>query len=127
MQNIAFVTCAEYANLSDDDRIAATVLEKRGIKVNPTLWDSDAVDWKSFDAVELRSTWDYYARFAEFSNWLSTLENMQVPLWNPVKTVRWNSEKTYLREIGKQGVTTAPTIIIEFGPMPSLERLVKEK
>ena len=126
MQNIAFVTCAEYANLSDDDRIAATVLEKRGIKVNPTLWDSDAVNWKSFDAVVLRSTWDYYGRFAEFSSWLSTLENTQVPLWNPVKTVRWNSEKTYLRELGKQGVTTAPTIIIERGATRSLEGLVKD-
>jgi len=126
MQNVAFVTCAQFANLSDDDQVAVAALEKRGISVEPVLWDSEAVDWKSFDAIVLRSTWDYYKRFDEFSAWLDTIEGLGAPLWNPIKTVRWNSEKTYLRDLTKQGVMMAPTIIIERGATRSLEGLVKD-
>lgn len=126
MQKVAFVTCGEFANLSEDDQVAVAVLEKRGIKVEPAVWDSDAVDWKAFDVIILRSTWDYFRNYDSFMSWISTMEHKGVPFWNPIKVVRWNSEKTYLKELANKGIMIAPTIIIERGATRSLEGVVKD-
>ncbi|MEP7284261.1 MAG: hypothetical protein ABI947_00675 [Chloroflexota bacterium] len=126
MTSVAFVTASQWATLTTDDQLAAAELEKRGIRVQAVLWDSDSVDWQSFDAIVLRSTWDYFKRYDAFLEWLAKLESLNVPLWNPVKVVRWNSEKTYLAALAKQGVATVQTVIVERGASRNLEGLVKD-
>ena len=45
-------------------RLALTLA--RALVLPQVLWDAKDVDWKSFDAVLVRSTWDYQDRLPEF-------------------------------------------------------------
>ena len=107
--NIAFATSADHRNLTDDDRLAATALEQRGARVAPAVWDDPSIDWTKFDCVVVRSTWDYYNRAASFRGWIDALERSGAPVWNPPALLRWNMEKTYLRDIEQAGARIVPT------------------
>src|SRR5258708_886761 len=126
MTCVAFATAPKWADLADDDRLAAAELEKRGVTAYPALWDSQTEDWAAYDAVVIRSTWDYHTRHKAFLDWLGRLEAANVRLFNPAKAMRWNSDKAYLQDLARQGVAIPPTILVEEGAAPSLESLVRE-
>ncbi|MCZ7672088.1 MAG: hypothetical protein M5U34_35675 [Chloroflexi bacterium] len=48
------------------------------------------------------------------------VEQAGVPLWNAPQIIRWNMEKTYLRELAQQGVAIVPTVWLEKGEAPIL-------
>ena len=56
---VAFATARDWPDLVADDRLAARVLAERGVDVVPAIWDEPAEDWSRFDAVVVRSCWDY--------------------------------------------------------------------
>ena len=68
---VALVTCAAFPDLYVDDRLLLPALERLGIEPVPAIWSDDAVDWSSFDALLIRSPWDYFERHAEFRAWLA--------------------------------------------------------
>src|SRR5688500_7794772 len=107
--HVAFVTSRAHPTLTRDDLLAAAACTARGLRISPALWDGPEVPWASFDAVVLRSTWDYHRRSAEFNEWLTMLEDVGVPVWNPVPLLRWNANKRYLRDLARRGVATVPT------------------
>lgn len=109
---IAFVTWRGLPELSADDRLAATLLVEQGLTVLPSVWDDLAVDWPSFDAVVVRSTWDYHHRPGEFLDWIARLERAGVRLWNPPSLLRWNLDKRYLAELERRGVPVVPTVTV---------------
>ena len=109
---IAIATCAEYADLCEDDRPIVAALAAAGVDARPVPWRAD-VAWGDFAAVLLRSAWDYHLHAAEFSAWLDRLDRERVPCWNPTSLVRWNMDKRYLRDLAAKGVATVPTIWID--------------
>jgi glutathione synthase/RimK-type ligase-like ATP-grasp enzyme len=115
MTRVAFVTYAELPFLYDDDRLAADLLRGRGVEVEAVLWDSADVRWEKFDAVVLRSCWEYHLRTEEFLDWIALMEERAVPLWNPPGVVRENADKHYLRNLVAEGFQVAPTIWLEKG------------
>jgi glutathione synthase/RimK-type ligase-like ATP-grasp enzyme len=115
MTRVAFVTYAEHPLLYKDDRIAADVLRSRGVEVEAVLWDSAAATWEEYDAVVLRSCWEYHLRTAEFLDWIDLMEHRDVPLWNPASVVRENADKRYLRKLAAEGVPVVPTVWLERG------------
>ncbi len=62
---IAFATCAEVADLSDNDRLAVAELDKIGIEAGPAVW-SEERDWSEYDAIVIRSTWYYWLHYRNF-------------------------------------------------------------
>jgi len=100
---IGLVTYAQQPALTDDDRPLVGALKQRGVEAVPVLWDDPALALKRFDALVLRSTWDYHLRVPEFEGWLTRVEAAGVALWNPVPLIRWNMHKRYLRELGDAG------------------------
>jgi glutathione synthase/RimK-type ligase-like ATP-grasp enzyme len=78
------------------------------------------VDWPRYDAVVVRSTWDYHHRPAQFLQWIARLEAAGVPVWNPPALLRWNLDKRYLAELGGQGVVVVPTLTVPHGSETSL-------
>jgi glutathione synthase/RimK-type ligase-like ATP-grasp enzyme len=124
---IAFVTNAEWPNLTEDDQLAAQALQQAGIEVAPARWDDAQVDWSSFASVVLRSTWDYHQRAEEFTSWLDRLETAGVPIWNPLEVVRWNMDKTYLRDLQEDGVRIVPSVWLLQGVTVDLADLMKQK
>jgi len=124
---IAFVTNAELPNLTEDDQLAAQALRQASIEVVPARWDDAQVDWSSFAAVVLRSTWDYHQRADEFAAWLDRLEATGVPVWNPLDIVRWNMDKTYLRDLQEEGVQVVPSVWLLQNVTVDLADLLNQK
>ncbi len=102
---MAFATCREYADLDPDDRLLIPPLAALGIDVEPEVWNEPSVDWGRFDAVVLRSTWDYPDAYPEFLAWAASIRR----LFNPIDVVRWNTDKGYLRELAAAGIPVVPT------------------
>lgn len=94
---------------------------RAGIHAEALAWDDPTVAWSRFDAVLLRSTWDYTTRLDDFLDWCGRVEQ-QSALLNPLSTVRWNIDKHYLRDLAQRGVPVVPTDYLEPGAVPDLQR-----
>jgi glutathione synthase/RimK-type ligase-like ATP-grasp enzyme len=114
MHTIAFATYAQTPGLTPDDSLAAAELQRLGIKVEPVPWDVDR-EWSGFDAVIVRSCWNYYLKPQEFATWIRTLGARGVPIWNPADLLLWNMDKAYLCELAGMGVSTVPTYLAGSG------------
>lgn len=75
-------------------------------------WDDVTVDWRVFDLVVVRSTWDYVGRRDEFVAWA---ERAGPRLHNPAAIVAWNTDKQYLVELATAGVPVVPTTFVRPG------------
>jgi len=80
--------------------------------------------WTAFDAVVIRSCWDYHLHSDAFYAWLDSLETAGVPLWNPASMIRWNSDKRYLIDLEQRGVPTIHTEIVRRGRASEVEDAV---
>ena len=105
----AFATSSTVNGITDDDLLVARELRARGWTVDAATWNDAGVDWAAFDLVVLRSTWDYHLHVGDFLEWLSRLDRLQVDVRNPVSVIRWNSKKSYLRDLETAGVRIVPT------------------
>lgn len=119
---IAIATCAAYPELKGDDELLREALRRQGCDAESVVWDEDGVAWGNFDLCLVRSTWDYHEKHAEFLAWTRRVET-ETRLRNPAEVIAWNSEKTYLRELGERGVRTVPTLWLERGPDINLDEI----
>jgi hypothetical protein len=124
---VGLVTYRGAPALTDDDRLVAAELERRGVRAEPVVWDDTAVAWSGFDRLVLRSCWDYHLRLAEFLVWVEAREAERTPLWNPPGVVRWNAHKSYLRQLEQAGVPVLPTAWLPGGTDVDLSRLLAER
>jgi glutathione synthase/RimK-type ligase-like ATP-grasp enzyme len=84
-------------------------LASHGLVAEPRVWDDPAVSWDAFRLVVIRSTWDYSARRRAFLAWCHRVPR----LLNDAAVIAWNTDKTYLRELGAAGIPVVPTIWID--------------
>ncbi|WP_233511088.1 ATP-grasp domain-containing protein [Dyella psychrodurans] len=117
---LALATSAMYPGVYPDDVYFVDVLERLGIQATPCVWNDAAVDWTAFDAVLVRTAWDYFEHYATFLAWLDTLDRIGVPMINDSRLIRWNSEKRYLLDIEQQGVSIIPTRVAPAGTLPDV-------
>lgn len=82
--------------------------------VRTVSWDDDSIDWLEFDAVIIRSTWDYTERLAEYTQWVAKVDAATV-LLNNADVVRWSIDKRYLGALAAEGVAVAPTTFVAPG------------
>jgi glutathione synthase/RimK-type ligase-like ATP-grasp enzyme len=118
-RRIAFATAADYPLIQADDAQLAATLAQLGSEPVSCIWNDPAVDWSGFDAVLIRTIWDYFKHYAAFLAWLDRLDQLGVPTINDSAVLRWNSNKSYLLELAAYGVHTIPTRLIhgsELGP-----------
>lgn len=106
---VGLVTSAAFPDLYPDDRLLLEALRSEGVNPEPVIWSDPTVRWERYDAVVLRSTWDYHRRIEEFLAWVDRVAGA-TRLFNGAPTVRWNSRKTYLRDLEHGGVPTVPTV-----------------
>jgi len=112
---LALATCAHLPGVHPDDAHLADSLQRLGIEPTACIWNDPAVDWSRFDAVLMRTTWDYFKHVAAFKHWL---ERLPVPIINDRPLLRWNSDKRYLLELERLGVQIIPTRIVSAGELP---------
>lgn len=109
-------------NVLTEDGLVQQALEKRGLKVYRTNWDDEHFDWSETDYAMFRTTWDYFDRFGEFSQWLENVSS-QTKLINPIELIKWNLDKHYLKDLQDQGIPIPPTRFIEPGEIHTLTEL----
>lgn len=119
-RNCAFLTLEDRTGFFIYDSLLFEPLAKLGWSAVEIPWNRPDVDWKTFDAVVIRSTWDYQKTPDKF---LSTLEAIErkTKLYNPVDICRWNLNKRYLRDLQNKGVPIVPTYWLERLSIASLE------
>jgi glutathione synthase/RimK-type ligase-like ATP-grasp enzyme len=112
--HIALATYEKAPRLAPDDRGLIPALAREGVDAVPTIWSRDR-EWDRFDAVVIRSCWDYHRRAGEFLSWLGRLSTDRIPTWNSPDLIRWNSDKRYLLDLERKGVVIVPTIVVPRG------------
>ncbi|MCI4336968.1 MAG: hypothetical protein L3K17_07240, partial [Thermoplasmata archaeon] len=112
--DVALVTCGGPKGHPAEDEPLAAALRRRGRTVAQPVWDDPSVDWSSYRMAVVRSTWDYFHRRDKFLRWVQRASS-RVDLWNPPRTLRWNTDKAYLRDLEKADVPTVATLWIPRG------------
>lgn len=123
MPRCAFLTLDDTTGWVIDDELAYQPLRSLGWEARSVSWRQTAVPWTDFDAVVIRSTWDYHEDADAFVEALAAIERAGTPLFNPLALVRWNLRKTYLRDLAERGVPVVPTTWRESlapGELPTL-------
>jgi glutathione synthase/RimK-type ligase-like ATP-grasp enzyme len=122
--SVALATCSQLPSGDDDSRLLDAALQAEGIEASWRVWNDPDTDWSRFDLVIVRSTWDYTADRGAFIDW-----TRRVPrLANPAEVIAWNTDKTYLRDVGDAGIEIVPTAWIAPGQtveLPGGEFVVK--
>ena len=108
-RRVAFLTMDDPTGYVIDDGLAVEPLADLGWAVDHVSWRADA-DWGAFEAVVIRSPWDYTEAPDAFLAALDRIDASGTTLLNGLAAVRWNLRKTYLRELEAAGVPTIPTV-----------------
>jgi glutathione synthase/RimK-type ligase-like ATP-grasp enzyme len=122
---IAIATYERPSAPDADYDFLAPALRRGGAEVAAPAWSEAAIGWEDFDLVMVSSTWDHSRRVEEFREWLATVERVTM-LQNPRRTIEWNLDKRYLRELESAGVPTIPTVWTEPGGEDEIEAAVAE-
>jgi glutathione synthase/RimK-type ligase-like ATP-grasp enzyme len=126
MPTVALATAEDWPDLDEDSAPLIPALAERGVDARPVLWTDDAVDWTAFDVVVIRSVWDYFLRYERFLAWVASLPAERT--WNPPHLVRWNTHKSYLRDLEARGVPVVDTVWVppgETAAVPFEDAIVK--
>ena len=126
---LAIATSVADPEIHTDDQHLVTSLRGFGVETIACIWNDPAVDWATFDAVLIRSIWDYFKHYASFKQWLT---HLPVPTINNKELLLWNSDKRYLIELAKCGVSIIPTQVVSarqlqgtLAAMPAREVVIK--
>jgi len=104
----AFLTMADTSGWSIDADLAIPPLEALGWTVDTLPW-REPRDWSQYDAVYVGTPWDYPEDPKAFLDTLAGIERAGAVLANPLALLRWNLEKTYLRDLESRGAAIVPT------------------
>ena len=88
-KNIAIISCDKYCEKIREDIELKYYLLRSNIYVDILSWKSD-VDFNKYDALIIRSVWDFQEDVDSFLNWLS---NIKIPVFNDLDLIKNNIDK----------------------------------
>src|SRR5918999_1436128 len=110
MRRCAFLTTDNLEGYVTDDELAWERLRELGWAATAVSWRRRDVDWRRFEVVVIRTTWDYHLEPDAFLRALERIDASGTRLANPLPLVRWNARKTYLRDLSSRGLPVVPTL-----------------
>ena len=110
MKNCAFLTMDNLQDFVCYDELLYDPLRRLGWDARPISWHRRDIDWNQFDAVIIRSTWDYQKTPRQFIAVLEEIDRSSARLENSLALVKWNINKTYLQDLEKRDVEIVPTL-----------------
>jgi hypothetical protein len=105
-ERVALVSSERGLRVDPDLPLASAALRESGYEVDLVRWDDETVDWRTLSLAVVRSCWDYAWRLEEFLSWAASVPRLR----NDVELLRWNTDKTYLRDLQTAGVPVVPTV-----------------
>ncbi len=103
---VAHVSSERGLRVDPDLPLAAPALREAGFAVDCVRWDDPSVDWVGYDLAVVRSCWDYAWRRDEFLAWAEAVPRLR----NDAAVLRWNTDKTHLRDLERAGLPVVPTV-----------------
>ena len=92
------------------DKLLIAPMKKNGWLASEISWRDKSVNWNSFDAVIVRSTWDYQFDPMKFIDVLSKINDSSAHLENDLEMMKWNMNKHYLYDLANKNILTVETI-----------------
>ncbi len=126
MSLIAFLTMDSLEGFVSYDYLVRDILQQRGVRVDEVSWRDPHADWDQYDLVVIRSPWDYQQSCSQFLDVLARIDASGANLQNPLEVVRWNVQKTYLRDLQNSGVTIVPTTWLQSPKVADLTNLFQQ-
>ena len=131
MMRVAYLTSSDMVPGGDQPRADLFELElqlaqltpafaRRDVELVLTVWDDPAFTGAGFDAAVVGTTWDYTDRADEFLDKMDALAE-QTRVFNPPSVLRWNANKTYLRELADRGAPSIPSVWVDAVSEASVE------
>jgi hypothetical protein len=99
-----------------DDELAIAPLAELGWDVETVSWRDPNANWDCFEAVIVRTTWDYQKYPSEFIAALRAIDRSAARLENSLSVIEWNLDKRYLRALEAAGAYVVPTVWAEKAP-----------
>lgn len=109
MKKCAFLSMDNLNEFEVYDHLLFEPLQKLGWHAEEVSWRSEEVEWNDYDAVIIRSPWDYQKDPEAFLNVLTEIEQSEALLENSLDIVKWNIDKTYLRDLESKGIEIVPS------------------
>ncbi len=110
MKSCAILTMDNLSSYECYDYLLDKPLAKLGWQTQLVSWRCENVKWQQFDAVIIRSPWDYQDDASAFLSVLATIDSSSTVLLNSLATVRWNIDKIYLKSLADHNVSIVPTL-----------------
>jgi glutathione synthase/RimK-type ligase-like ATP-grasp enzyme len=110
MPRCCFLSMDSLDGYVSDDELAVGPFRELGWDVVSVSWRDGTADWDGFDAVIVRTTWDYQDDAARFLEVLHRIDRSEARLENPLPVMEWNLDKRYLAELERDGVRIVPTV-----------------
>ncbi|MER6826810.1 hypothetical protein ABT352_12545 [Streptosporangium sp. NPDC000563] len=121
--SVAYVTFTDPDKVDDEKGIAVAAWADQGITGHIVRWDDPEVDWAAFDAVVVRTAWDYVTRRTEFLDWARHVESV-TRLLNPAAVLERNTDKVYLKDLKAPIIPTSWVAPGETADLPHLDEYV---
>jgi len=126
LMKIALADCSEHHDGVLTERPLWEALDARGVAFERPDWEDGGVDWASFDAVVVRTTWNYQHARERFLEWVDQVGAVTI-LQNSAEVLRWNTEKSYLKDLAAAGVPVASTEWFGRGESVDLSALLAKR
>lgn len=110
-KKVALISDSDSLSVDYDMPLIIDAFKRTNVEADVIFWDSTSPDWSMYDAVVLRSPWTYMDKIKPFIEFCHQVEQRSV-LLNPLSVIEWNSDKSYLKLLEKQGVSIVPTEIL---------------
>lgn len=110
MRSCAFLSMDNLDAFECYDHLLFEPFKKRGWSVKEVSWRNKNVNWNQFEVVVIRSPWDYQQDPDAFLATLKEIDESSALLENSLELVRWNVDKTYLRDLRQQGIEIVPSL-----------------
>ncbi|MEQ1624698.1 MAG: hypothetical protein ABL870_08410 [Sediminibacterium sp.] len=100
---------------NDEDSELLFFLKDKGLQIDFVVWNDNAINWKNYDVILIKSPWDYHENISLFYTWLEKIKSIGQRMLNPIDIIKWNSNKHYLDDIFKAGLPIIPSIYLDKG------------
>lgn len=108
----AYLTMDDMGDFVSDAELSIASMAELGWAVEMVPWRRNT-DWDVYDLVYICTPWDYQDDVDAFMDVLEAIERSSALLVNSLDLVRWNLEKTYLRELEMRGADIVPSRFFE--------------
>ncbi len=109
-KKVALLSMDSLKNFYTYDKMLIEPMNKLGWSPEEISWRNEKVNWDSYKAVIVRSTWDYQNDPEKFFKVLEKINKSSAHLENNLELMKWNMNKKYLYDLEKKGIRIVDTI-----------------